>query len=75
MAPPPTQISARAFIAAAHLLDDYFLPMAERVYGDAAAARARSQCRDAGPLDRRRDKASGRSLCPASSARWSACPA
>src|SRR5262249_2169817 len=26
-----------AFAAAAHLLDDYYLPMAERVYGDAAA--------------------------------------
>jgi hypothetical protein len=35
-APPPVEISARAFAAAASLLDDYFLPMAERVYGDAA---------------------------------------
>ena len=38
MAPAPTQISARAFVAAAHLLDDYFIPSAERVYGDAAAS-------------------------------------
>ncbi|MGE5269137.1 MAG: DUF3987 domain-containing protein, partial [Thiohalocapsa sp.] len=37
MAPPPSQISARAFTAAATLVADYFLPMAERVYGDAAA--------------------------------------
>jgi hypothetical protein len=36
MAPPPTVISARAFAAAAHLLGDYFMPMGERVYGDAA---------------------------------------
>lgn len=38
MTPSPTQISARAFAAAALLLDAYFLPMAERVYGDAAAS-------------------------------------
>lgn len=37
MAPPPAQISARAFAAAASLIADYFVPMAERVYGDAAA--------------------------------------
>lgn len=36
MAPPPAEISARAFAAAAHLLDSYFMPMAERTYGDAA---------------------------------------
>jgi hypothetical protein len=36
MAPPPAEISARAFAAAAHLLGNYFIPMAERVYGDAA---------------------------------------
>jgi hypothetical protein len=36
MAPPPVEITARAFTAAAHLLGDYFMPMAERVYGDAA---------------------------------------
>lgn len=35
--PPPTQISARAFTAAATLVADYFVPMAERVYGDAVA--------------------------------------
>jgi hypothetical protein len=34
---PPTQLSARAFAAAAQLMVDYFVPMAERVYGDAAA--------------------------------------
>jgi hypothetical protein len=34
---PPMEISARAFAAAATLVSDYFLPMAERVYGDAAA--------------------------------------
>jgi hypothetical protein len=34
---PPVIISDRAFAAAAHLVSDYFLPMAERVYGDAAA--------------------------------------
>ena len=32
----PTEISTKAFAAAAALLDRYFLPMAERVYGDAA---------------------------------------
>jgi hypothetical protein len=38
MDPPPIQISARAFVAAAHLLTDYFMPSAERVYGDSTAA-------------------------------------
>jgi hypothetical protein len=38
IAAAPSQIGARAFAAAAHLLDDYYLPMAERVYGDAAAS-------------------------------------
>lgn len=33
---PPTTISAAAFAAAAHLVADYLMPMAERVYGDAA---------------------------------------
>src|SRR5205814_6312112 len=33
MAAGPTQISPKAFAAAAHILDDYYLPMAERVYG------------------------------------------
>ncbi|HTV46692.1 MAG TPA: DUF3987 domain-containing protein [Stellaceae bacterium] len=38
IAPPPAQISARAFSAGAMLIDVYFLPMAERVYGDAGAS-------------------------------------
>ena len=33
---PPTRISLRAFTAATQLMRDYFVPMAERVYGDAA---------------------------------------
>jgi hypothetical protein len=37
MGPPPSRISPRALAAAALLIEDYFLPMAERVYGDAAA--------------------------------------
>jgi hypothetical protein len=37
MAPPPPRISARAFAAATQLINDYFMLMAERVYGDAAA--------------------------------------
>jgi hypothetical protein len=37
MAPPPARIGPRAFAAAALLIGDYFMPMAERVYGDAAA--------------------------------------
>jgi Protein of unknown function (DUF3987) len=35
---PPLQISEAAFLAAAHLVCDYFMPTAERVYGDAAAS-------------------------------------
>jgi hypothetical protein len=43
IAPPPTQISETAFLAAAALVGQYLMPMAERVYGDAAAtARARN---------------------------------
>ena len=38
MTPAPTQISAAAFAAAAMLLHDYFVPMADRVYGDAAVS-------------------------------------
>jgi hypothetical protein len=34
--PPPAEISARAFAAAAQLIGDYFMPMAERVYRDPA---------------------------------------
>jgi hypothetical protein len=37
MAMPPVTISVKAFLAAARLVADYFMPMAERVYGDAAA--------------------------------------
>jgi hypothetical protein len=35
--PPPKVISHRAFVTAAAMVADYFMPMAERVYGDAAA--------------------------------------
>ena len=35
-APPPAQITPAAFAAAAALVADYLMPMAERVYGDAA---------------------------------------
>lgn len=38
--PPPQAISRRAFMAAAMLVADYLMPMAERVYGDAAATDA-----------------------------------
>jgi hypothetical protein len=34
---PPTEISLAAFEAAAALVDEYLLPMAERVFGDAVA--------------------------------------
>jgi hypothetical protein len=34
---PPGEISVRAFAAAATLVADYFMPMAERVFGDAGA--------------------------------------
>jgi hypothetical protein len=34
---PPSEISARAMAAAATFIQDYLVPMAERVYGDAAA--------------------------------------
>ena len=34
---PPDSISELAFAAAAMMVDEYFLPMAARVYGDAAA--------------------------------------
>jgi hypothetical protein len=37
MALPPSEISTKAFVAAAMLVSDYFMPMAERVYGDAGA--------------------------------------
>ncbi|SDE47903.1 DUF3987 domain-containing protein, partial [Belnapia rosea] len=38
MRAPPTVITRRAFLAATMLVADYILPMAERVYGDAAAS-------------------------------------
>jgi hypothetical protein len=37
IAPPPDAISEEAFLAAATLVGEYFMPMAERVYGDAGA--------------------------------------
>jgi hypothetical protein len=39
MSPPPARVSARAFDAAACLVSDYFMGMAERVYGDVAEPR------------------------------------
>ena len=38
MSMPPDSISEEAFTAAATLVGDYFMPMAERVFGDASAA-------------------------------------
>jgi len=38
--PPPSRISARAFEEARRLISDYFVPMAERTYGDALATQA-----------------------------------
>jgi Protein of unknown function (DUF3987) len=46
---PPTIISAAAFTAATYLVADYLMPMAERVYGDAAV---RKKDRDATTLAR-----------------------
>jgi hypothetical protein len=37
-AAPPDHITPRAFAAAAVLVSDYFMPMAERVFGDAGAS-------------------------------------
>ena len=37
MAGPPTRMSVNAFTGAARLVRDYFVPMAERTYGDAVA--------------------------------------
>ena len=39
-AAPPMRISKRAFLAAAALVEGYFVPMAERVFGDAALPEA-----------------------------------
>jgi hypothetical protein len=36
---PPREISEKAFVAAAHFVVDYLMPMAERVYGDATVRR------------------------------------
>ena len=47
--PAPTRISAAAFAAAAQLMSDYYMPMAERVYGDAGAS---EQDRNAATLAR-----------------------
>jgi hypothetical protein len=38
IAMPPDVISAKAFVAATTLVGEYFMPMAERVFGDAAAS-------------------------------------
>jgi hypothetical protein len=38
--PPPDAISEEAFLAAATLVGEYFMPMAARVYGDAGATEA-----------------------------------
>jgi Protein of unknown function (DUF3987) len=43
MTAPPREIGARAFAAAAMMIADYFVPMAERVYGDAATSE-RERC-------------------------------
>lgn len=40
MTPPPTEIGEPAFAAACDFVADYFMPSAERVYGDAAATQA-----------------------------------
>ncbi len=48
-APPPREISEAAFLAAVRLVTDYAVPMAERVYGDAAASQVD---RDAATLAR-----------------------
>jgi hypothetical protein len=40
VAGPPVHISAEAFSQAARLMRDYFVPMAERTYGDAASTEA-----------------------------------
>jgi hypothetical protein len=37
-APPPSYISRPAFAAATRMMEEYFVPMAERVYGDAGLA-------------------------------------
>ena len=49
MAHPPIEISVKAFLAAATMVAEYLMPMAERVYGDAAASQTD---RDAATLAR-----------------------
>jgi hypothetical protein len=49
MAPPPAEIPEGVFLDACDTVSDYFLPMAERVYGDAAAS---PEQRDAATLAR-----------------------
>lgn len=49
MVSPPSEISEEAFQAAIRLITDYLVPMAERVYGDAAA---RTEDRNAATLAR-----------------------
>lgn len=39
MSPPPVRVSVRAFDAAVRLVGDYFMAMAEHVYGDAGGSR------------------------------------
>jgi hypothetical protein len=39
IAPPPADISIRAFAAATMAMEEYFMPMAERVYGDSVVGR------------------------------------
>lgn len=48
-APPPARITPAGFTAAAHLVADYLMPMAARLYGDAATSR---EDRDAATLAR-----------------------
>jgi hypothetical protein len=61
MSAPPTQISLKAFAAAACLMTDYFMPMAERVFGDAGAT---EQDRNAATLARWIiEKKPARSMC------------
>jgi hypothetical protein len=40
MSAPPTVITEKAFLGAATLIAEYFMPMAERVYGDAGSSQA-----------------------------------
>ena len=67
MSLPPDRISKEAFAAAATLVGEYFMPMAERVFGDAGATDVE---RDAATLARWILKEQpGRSACPALTSR------